>query len=1056
MTRKRVFRRSWPFRSGAVITLLALHLGSFVALAEQNESGQIITPTYDYLEQYTSKFTTRLSSRGWLGSSYKDAGPNSGFEFPAGSNTELIDALGLWVGGIVRTDTLVSVTAMREFFIPIRDEVQYSEFFNQSLPENQSPFTQIKVPGGVINETTYSDTVVGNTPELPPDFFFHRPHHPLGIDVRQKSYSLNLAPFKNILLLDYTISSVGTENIRDAYVGIYLDPTTKLGSVNLYGAGGLAGTFKESATAYAIDADGETGFDYYSPAPDAIALRFVSAYPPPTDTNFNWWLAYPAPDFGPRQKETTADPFFDFRSGRLGMPNGDINKYYLLSHPEWDYDQVMTALVPDNDPIWTYPPDIWADSIAQGQNPAMLLSVGPFHLEPRQSIRLIFSLFGAEYIHIDPDNKDELYAGNYEQFYNGLNFDFLHTYTSLSKDMSDELVDPLARPSGLELIDLVGDRAIIRWHPWVFPEVAECKVYLDKVPAEQLLTPNLPRPNASPTDPRTTFHITSAGRLVDTLNGLEPGQLYFVSVANIAGLYRGELSEPIVIGDRNRGFDLSAVKPLRQFAHFYESDSTVRLSWESETREVSKYRIYRTTDSLLAATRFSPLLSDTGLSADISPTRCWGINGRNLCFYQLTPYDSISGDASAYYDHDPVDNAWYWITAVNRFGYESELSTLIKSERAKAPTRDVLVLLGTTSSLHDYVSQDSLISFYSRLLTGLDFDLYDWSQNVLFNPACSLSSCPDWQDFADYRLILVEEFPSPRLLDPNHDGKNQLLARLLDGGHTVACFGPPPGNRTLNLASEFLQLDYSENSFVREYLGISATHIRPWAVSYQQFGVIDSLAGFCSAIPYNDDLPPLGIDLNNVRVNDFFQDLFVTTSSLPFTPAFLPERESELLYLYGSRFLTSSELHGMACGVLNHREFADAYSFSFHLWGISEGDARKLIDYIMLRSPSRTIPNSPPIIPVSLSLGQNFPNPFNGETVLSFSLDKPSKLNLEIFNILGRKVRTLISNQPFDAGKHEVTWDGRADSHKAVATGVYLYRLKTETETMTRKMVLLK
>ena len=47
-------------------------------------------------------------------------------------------------------------------------------------------------------------------------------------------------------------------------------------------------------------------------------------------------------DFGPRRKPTSVDPWWDFQTGAIGWPLGDRNKYYLMRHPEWDYDQVRT------------------------------------------------------------------------------------------------------------------------------------------------------------------------------------------------------------------------------------------------------------------------------------------------------------------------------------------------------------------------------------------------------------------------------------------------------------------------------------------------------------------------------------------------------------------------------------------------------------------------------------------------------------------------------------------------------------------------------------------
>jgi len=89
-------------------------------------------------------------------------------------------------------------------------------------------------------------------------------------------------------------------------------------------------------------------------------------------------------------------------------------------------------------------------------------------------------------------------------------------------------------------------------------------------------------------------------------------------------------------------------------------------------------------------------------------------------------------------------------------------------------------------------------------------------------------------------------------------------------------------------------------------------------------------------------------------------------------------------------------------------------------------------------------------VPTTYMLSQNYPNPFNPTTNISFSLDKPMDISLEIFNIVGQKVKTLASGH-HTAGVHEYTWNA-----SNVSTGVYFYRLVTEEAVETKKMVLMK
>jgi hypothetical protein len=102
------------------------------------------------------------------------------------------------------------------------------------------------------------------------------------------------------------------------------------------------------------------------------------------------------------------------------------------------------------------------------------------------------------------------------------------------------------------------------------------------------------------------------------------------------------------------------------------------------------------------------------------------------------------------------------------------------------------------------------------------------------------------------------------------------------------------------------------------------------------------------------------------------------------------------------------------------------------------------------------VSNDDPVIPsVSITLDQNYPNPFNPETTIKYFLPSPSDVKLEIFNIKGQLVKTLV-NEKQTTGKFSVKWNGKDDSDKHVASGVYFYRLDTSQKSITKKMVLLK
>jgi hypothetical protein len=97
----------------------------------------------------------------------------------------------------------------------------------------------------------------------------------------------------------------------------------------------------------------------------------------------------------------------------------------------------------------------------------------------------------------------------------------------------------------------------------------------------------------------------------------------------------------------------------------------------------------------------------------------------------------------------------------------------------------------------------------------------------------------------------------------------------------------------------------------------------------------------------------------------------------------------------------------------------------------------------------------PPIIPHEITLYQNYPNPFNANTKISFVIPVASNVTVNIFDMLGRRVRTLLDNQ-LQAGEYSVAWDGRSNSGEPMSSGVYFYNIKTTGFEESKKMVILK
>jgi len=154
----------------------------------------------------------------------------------------------------------------------------------------------------------------------------------------------------------------------------------------------------------------------------------------------------------------------------------------------------------------------------------------------------------------------------------------------------------------------------------------------------------------------------------------------------------------------------------------------------------------------------------------------------------------------------------------------------------------------------------------------------------------------------------------------------------------------------------------------------------------------------------------------------------------------------------------------------------------FSLWATSSGNsgdaildtAMTLVSYSHIVSPDSSwrspkiavgrlwidattaVGGRPPLtIPLTITLYQNYPNPFNLSTVIEFDLPRRTDVRLEIFNVLGQRVR-LILDELVAAGQHRVEWDGHTDQSAVAPSGVYFYRLTTSSSRFIKKLVLVK
>ncbi|MCE5249078.1 PQQ-binding-like beta-propeller repeat protein [bacterium] len=126
------------------------------------------------------------------------------------------------------------------------------------------------------------------------------------------------------------------------------------------------------------------------------------------------------------------------------------------------------------------------------------------------------------------------------------------------------------------------------------------------------------------------------------------------------------------------------------------------------------------------------------------------------------------------------------------------------------------------------------------------------------------------------------------------------------------------------------------------------------------------------------------------------------------------------------------------------RSFDKEYTYGFRVFAGSENYVNRNADELLAS------------LPQTFALHQNYPNPFNPSTTIGFTLPVASPVSLNIYNMMGQKVKTLLDNSVLSPGTHEIRWDGRDDEENRVSSGIYIYSICMSDKIKAGKMVLIK
>ncbi|MCB5267833.1 MAG: C25 family cysteine peptidase [Candidatus Cloacimonetes bacterium] len=288
---------------------------------------------------------------------------------------------------------------------------------------------------------------------------------------------------------------------------------------------------------------------------------------------------------------------------------------------------------------------------------------------------------------------------------------------------------------------------------------------------------------------------------------------------------------------------------------------------------------------------------------------------------------------------------------------------------------------------------------------------------------------------------------------------------ILDNGHfaiasaSVLYLFDNLGNQVFSLpidspvAGGLITADIDRNSSLD--IVFVSTAGKLWVVTQGGY----SLYGFPVDTGMNFSCPPLVADVDNdeqyeIVLHSYINSIFVyeTNGDLmdgyPFGTTYNGATPGSLVDFDDSGFFKL--IAGFSNGVLmSNLRFpvSDLAPWTVYRGSLSRESSFASTGYVANADPTQN--------PLPLQLLQNYPNPFNPNTNIAFNLTRDGFVKLNIFNTKGQKVRSLHQGQ-LGKGSHTLAWDGCDENGRGLASGIYFYRLESNGQAQTRKMLLMK
>lgn len=301
-------------------------------------------------------------------------------------------------------------------------------------------------------------------------------------------------------------------------------------------------------------------------------------------------------------------------------------------------------------------------------------------------------------------------------------------------------------------------------------------------------------------------------------------------------------------------------------------------------------------------------------------------------------------------------------------------------------------------------------------------------------------------------------------IDPDLVGGNATQLLMTDDSSTRI---------TLPFTFRYYGIDYNQLTICSNGW-ISFGHT--WQNDFSNWNIPSALGPYAMIAPYWDDLKglrtsettwdPMHVcylwDNTNQRFivewNETY-NAFNNTSVEKFQVILYPlaNQNGDIVFQYHTIDNPASVNNFATVGIENHTQ-TDGIAYTFgNLYPVTASPltANLAIKFTMSAPDSFVSNDNPELNKNRVYLKQNYPNPFNPNTQISFDIPDTDHVSLNIYNVKGQKVKTLV-NQMINKGNHRVNWDGTDDNNNPVSSGIYFYRLQYQSTNQMKKMIMVK